>query len=284
MVSYPMVDLDYDLFLALNPGWARHVLENRLAHNDPLWRDKIMALRPFYDAGLGPHRFEFEYPEMIEMIEEEGCVDLDRLRQVVTAKHPERPEYELERLEDLLRYDPTPEQVQRAIVMLTYPRRWWDQLSPEERKKRGWPLESELRDRWNPLLASYVVLNRLAVNDLDWREEILRRVPAERFGRDVDRFLYEKMVALIAREGRVDADLLEQEILSLAPDGSGYEPPTDFGYNPGHGSEVDRYLWYCHYMFSIGRHNLASDIVEVAIEVLTTPAPWEQEEEQGCCA
>jgi hypothetical protein len=118
-IVFPEIDLDEELFIRGNPVQATFVVFNCLASNDATRRDQILArlqpqqLRTTYD--------EFLFRVALAMIEAQGRVDVEGLSQAIRSYgfDEEFLMLELANLDFLLTFNPTPEQLDRALDILT---------------------------------------------------------------------------------------------------------------------------------------------------------------------
>jgi hypothetical protein len=118
----PEIDLDEELFLRRNPVQAVFVILNRLANNDLTYRATILErIKP---AMLVTNAWRFIFRNMVEMIHEQGQVDIEQIKQRIPDFAPGENEFTAGNLANFqlaLTFNPTPEQVERALEILTSP-------------------------------------------------------------------------------------------------------------------------------------------------------------------
>jgi hypothetical protein len=118
----PEVDLDIELSVRRNISLARLVVLNVLAYaRQPYQTEVLKHLHPEHFRNAFD-RFLFE--NMVDMIRNRGQVDVEELRRRIPSFAPEATEFIegcLANYAQMLSFNPTPEQVERAFDLLTSP-------------------------------------------------------------------------------------------------------------------------------------------------------------------
>jgi hypothetical protein len=122
--TIPKVDLDFELCKRRNISLARPAVLSVLVSGNPLYQKKILErLHPEHFSKMFD-RFLFE--NMVDMIRNQGQVDVEELRRRIPFFAPDNPEFIegcLANYAQILSFNPTPEQVECALDILTSPPR-----------------------------------------------------------------------------------------------------------------------------------------------------------------